>query len=674
MKEPTYNGLIDDHLKALSEETEEYISSEMEYYFDNTENKNKLHRIPLIENLKVDPEGSFFVTDLSLFNSDKWASSGLRSDIANNILMHSDIQFGSFLKRCLVYYMLPNRSPYGQIKSWSTTNTFAHGWIKAIENYLLIPNGLDASDKAIRSISSKMITTALDMAEHSSIKRHYEFLFYGVVFWISLSRDGYLPKSVSLNNVSLDRIDTKERRRSVAHIAFMNYKSWKPLSEDELSRLLIYALDVIEIGLPILEGIKVSLIEIDRTKKLIMSSFTDDFKKYKDIFDKKLNGEPFVKVKIWKGKTEHNGVTYHNKQLRWRRGYANALTEVKDALLILVSLITGMRVSELGQLEFDDLFYDEESDSSFINITRFKTSSDPNYFGETETISIPNLLTDVSKRYLDLRTLIGVDSRPLLFSSNAGSVTNIGKRSVQKSFFNLGTRLEIDDLHPHRMRKTIAEILIKRSEKNIDIIRMLFGHESYTMTLRYIARNPYMIGSIATLLETHYAENFVEIIFAVSNGEASGVFAEKLNVTIEARDKTKFQGKLIRMRAMEYIIYLMQTGSPIQIEQTTIGTYCVLTQPITADKMPPCIKNRAIVDIVKPDLSNCDMSCEYAVVLSKSIAAIEKNISFYELILEESISLSKSAILSIHKKIASNRSHLKNLKPKNSLKVRRKIS
>lgn len=675
MDESTYNSLLEDELEALFDEAEEYVSAEMEHYFDSGASRKQPTKIPLLENLDANPKGDFPITDSSRFNSKYWTSTGFRPDFGGRLLMNSDIRLGQFFKRCLVYYMIPGHSPYGQIKSWSTTVTFANGWIKAIEQYLLIPNGLDASEMAIKSISSKMINTALDVAEKSETKRHYEFLFYGIVFWISLSNDGYIPKSVSLEDVLLSRVDTLTRRRSVANVSFVNYKGWKPLTEDELSRLLTYAIDTIEKGLPILERVvsRLSAINAEEKPRLI-TSIDNDFNEYMNIFSETINGVPLVDVKVRNGHIEHKGNIYPQRSISWRRSYRNALTQIKNSLLIFVSLLTGMRVSELGQLEFDDLYYDSDTGSSFINITRFKTSSDPNYFGETETIAIPNFFTSISKRYFELREFVATDYGPLLFSSNTGNKTNLGKRHVQKSFFRLGIELGIDDLHPHRMRKTIAEILIKRSEKNIDIIRMLFGHRSYTMTLRYISRNPYMIGSVARLLESHYADNFTEIISSVINGEASGTFADKLTSTLGKKDRKLFQGKLIRMKVLEYIIYMMQSGNPIQIEQTTIGTFCVITQAITLNNLPPCLENKRFEVGIKPDLSSCDISCEHAVVLSKSIAAIEKNIRFYESILEQSVSLSKSAVLKIQKKLASNKKHLELLAHQNSPIVRSKTS
>ncbi|MEP2602948.1 MAG: tyrosine-type recombinase/integrase, partial [Paraglaciecola sp.] len=525
--------------------------------------------------------------------------------------------------------------------------------------------GLDATPESIKAISSKMIAKALDEAQLSKVKRHYEFLFYGVVFWLSLSKDGYLPKDLALSGISLGKVDTKKRRQSVARNAIRYVNGWKPLSEPDLATLLSYAVDWIEKGLPLLESIKIELINAKVwDERNIFVSSKDKFDEYIALFSSKVNGNEIVQTSFYTHENRKPGKEDYGWQIHWKHGFRLALNEVKNSLLVSLDLITGMRIRELSELTYDDFTYDEDSDKWFLDITRFKTSDDPNYQGETDTIEIPHFYGENFKKYKSLRDAIVDDDSEVLFDNNLSRSANKVKRSINKVFKKLGEQLGIDDLHPHRLRKTIAEILIKRSEKNIDIIRMLFGHRSFTMTLRYISRNPFMLGSVAATLETHYADNFNEIIAAAMEGEASGQFVSQLEEKFISEKNQVFKGKLIRMKVFEYIIYLLQSGVPLHIERTTLGSFCVLANAIDPEKIPPCIQGRDSIGGLVPDISNCDVSCEHAVVLKHSVESLKKDILFYEAILENSISeLSAKSKREIVRKIESNKNHLSKFSP-----------
>jgi hypothetical protein len=672
MAKKDFDGLIEKELQEIQSDVVEYIESSIEHNLSIAKSRDtKVKKVPLLLLLDEFPNGDFSVTDTSLFSDERWNSSTMKAMEYTDFIMSNPLNGGEFFAKCLSYYLLPGNNPYGKVNSWSSTYTYVRGWIVAIEDYLFKPNGLDATPESIKAISSRMIIQALDQAQLSKAKRHYEFLFYGVVFWLSLSKDGYLPKGIALSGVSLEKVDTKKRRQSVGQNALRYVNGWKPLSEPELASLLSYAVDWIEIGLPSLESIQGELIKAEVwDKRTIYINGEAQLNKYKLLFSSKVNGGEVVQTSYYSHENKRPGIRDNGYQINWRHGFRLALNEVKNSLLVSIGLITGMRIRELSELMYDDFTYNEDSDKWFLDITRFKTTDDPNYGGETETIEIPHFYGENVQRYKSLRDSIVDDGSEVLFDNNLSRSANKVKRSINKVFKSLGERLGIDDLHPHRLRKTIAEILIKRSEKNIDIIRMLFGHHSFTMSLRYISRNPFMIGSVAVALETHHANNFNEIVEAVMKGEASGPVAKQLEVNFVNEKSKVFKGKLIRMKVFEYIIYLLQSGVPLHIERTTLGSFCVLANEIDPQKIPPCIQGRDSIENLVPDISNCDVSCEHAVVLKHSVESLKKDIQFYETILENSINeLSAKSKREIIRKIESNKNHLSEFSPDEEYRV-----
>lgn len=661
MPKKDFYNLIEKELQDIESDSLEYVESSIEHNLSIAKSNNvKVNKVPLLLLLEEYPDGDFSVTDTSLFSDERWNSSVMKAMEKTDFIMSNPLKGGEFFAKCLSYYLIPGNNPYGKVNSWNSTYTYVRGWIGAIESYLLKPNGLDATPEGIRAISSRMIDKALDEAQLSKVKRHYEFLFYGIVFWLSLSKDGYLPKGIALSGVTLGKVDTKERRKSVAQNALRYVNGWKSLSEPELATLISYAVDWIEDGLPLLESIKEKLVSFEVwAGKNIFVSNKDKFNEYKCLFSTKVNGKEIVQMSFSTHKNRKPEKEDRGWQIHWKHGYRLALNEVKNSLLVSVGLITGMRIRELSELKYDDFSYDEDSGNWFLDITRFKTTDDPNYYGETDTIEIPPYFGETVQKYKSLRDSMVGDNSDILFDNNLSRNANKVKRSINRVFRKLGEQLGIDDLHPHRLRKTTAEILIKRSEKNIDIIRMLFGHRSFTMTLRYISRNPYMLGVIAATLETHYADNFNEIITAAMDGEASGQFVSQLEEKFASEGSGVFKGKLVRMKVFEYIIYLLQSGVRLHIERTTLGSFCVLTNAINPQKIPPCIQGRESISGLSPDISNCDVSCDHAVVLKHSVESLQKDIQFYENILQNSINeLSAKSKREIVRKIESNKNHL----------------
>ena len=226
-----------------------------------------------------------------------------------------------------------------------------------------------------------------------------------------------------------------------------------------------------------------------------------------------------------------------------------SIDHIRNGLLILIALVTGLRLKELSILKFDDIYNDYENKWN-IKIKRFKTANDPNYQGEKNEIPLPAFVGQAVQNYKSLRDFRKFMKKGLLFQSLKTNLeTKLLDRMIKRATFIIAEILKLDGLHIHRFRKTIAEILINRSERNIDIIRLLFGHKSYAMTLRYIARNPFMVESIVEAMAQTCCETLKRSYHAVKNGEYSGVAADELAKSIKLKHN-EFSGSMLHQSLM----------------------------------------------------------------------------------------------------------------------------
>lgn len=616
----------------------------------------------LMVKLEADPTQGFSVTDYSLYRDDRWVLEKAENSNILSILFNSDVVGGNHLKKMLVYHLIPQFHPFGRIRSFFSTTTYAYAF-RYLEEYLLLPNGIDATPDSIRVISARMINEALDKSRDQGSPRQY-FLFYFIAtFWVALSNLGLISLCLRLD-IPLRLIDTNERQKDIRNEIASEHKGWSPFTEEELSRLIEYAFFWAEKAVPVLLDIKRFIKEeglLDSQYRHVIRSHR--FQEFEDVMNRKVDGTTICGFKLNRptNKVVHNGNIYQYElyHYRWQRKFKEAVDRVRDGILIFVALITGMRRTELGILTFDDITQNDDGEWQ-INITRFKTSDNPNYFGESDLIPIPTFIGSMVNDYKDLRNFHNNMRSGLLFEQIANPrQAKILNRAVGRAISSLGNAVGVDSVHPHRFRKTIAEILINRSERNIDLIRMLFGHKSYTMTLRYIARNPYLVHSIAETIETHFAEAFVEIVAAVRNGAFSGAAAERIANSTATRPEL-FKGRLLRLTVYNYIAYLLEAGEPVFIQRTGVGIYCFSSDAYCKDTAPPCVgRSEAKEGNIVPDPSNCQLDCQNAIVLEGARDTLDKNIAFYSRLLDQaSGSLTKTAQKQLTSKISINERHL----------------
>jgi integrase len=587
---------------------------------------------------KLTVANDFPVSVVSTYRGECWSFpiSSMRAPI--NIYFNSEMSGFPDLQRAVVYYVIPEFSPFNSVRSFNTTKDFNRVF-NLVERLLLTSNHLNATPSNLALITGKMINEALDRARASDTPAHYYQLYRALSFWASLSDQGLMPDELRLP-VTLDSFAYKERKKDVIDHYALVMKPWQAYSENELEELLNYALLWTEKAVPALERAANNLTRFnwDKDKKRINREVRDpeiEALTYNvdgvDIFSITSSTRTVTRAARTFATFTAPARTYEKITYTWLTPFGQSLDNIRNALFILIALLTGARISELDTIRFSDV-WKAENNEYWIRIRRWKTSTDPNYNGDVVEIPIPFFLGEMVMRFKSLwefRVSHSFPREDWLFGSNLGRrPATTQYNNVRGVIEKLKDLLPIDNLHCHRFRKTIAEILINRDERNIEIIRCLFGHDSYEMTVRYIARNPFMVRDVAIAFETAYSEDLYAIIREVSQGSYSGQAAERIAASVD-KDKSAFEGKALKLTVLRYVTHLLMAGEPIFIKRTAVGTFCVNGDSFDEDNAPPCARNdKGQVISEVPDPSNCHYECRNIVVLSKAKQAIMDNIKF----------------------------------------------
>ncbi|QKZ06037.1 tyrosine-type recombinase/integrase [Pseudomonas eucalypticola] len=645
-------------IAEFESDAEEAAMEAFEALLEETAGRIDTAKHGLLSKLALFPDGDFPVSLYSEYRDAVWTMTDETKGRPVRIRFELEMPGLSELKRALTYHLLPAFTPFARIKSFTSSKSKAHDF-RFIEMYLLAPNRLSAIPEHLQLITLPMLNQALDDAKDSGKPSHYTGLFFTLRFWHSLSAHKLIPEELRLSP-ELSGIDTRERHKDVQDTFSGSLQTWVPFSEGELEKLVNYALFWINDAAPRLLEARALLMEngLDQMVrgKIRRTSRQTDFENALAI---EINGTEVLNYSMTEG--EHGGA--HVYSYFWIKNFSQAIDKVRNAVFVFVALVTGMRKTELGLLTFDDVVEDQAG-LYWIDITRFKTTTDANYHGETERLPLPRFVGESVKALKTLRSFWTFYRNGFIFQTtyNTTPVTNEKPLLPPAIIVELEEETGIDRIHAHRFRKTIAEILIHRSERNIDLIRMLFGHHSYAMTLRYISRNPYLVRGVAQALEESYSKEFHEIVSAVRDGGFSGDAADRLAQQISRRPED-FKGKRLKVSILVYVSHLLSAGSPIYVGRTAVGTYCVSGDEFDETNLPPCLVGRQRPEgRIRPDPGYCQNECRNAVVIGKAEQALEENVRFYETLLENgSSSMTVRSRQRIQAKIDAHKRHLNNL-------------
>jgi len=157
--------------------------------------------------------------------------------------------------------------------------------------------------------------------------------------------------------------------------------------------------------------------------------------------------------------------TYSDESLEKMRDNCESM---RDLAMIDMLSSTGMRVGEMVRLNRDDICFDERECVVFGKGDKERIV----YFDARAKIHLQN--------YLQSRT----DSDPALFVSLRSPHKRLTVGGIEVRFRELGKRLDIPKVHPHKFRRTLATMAIDKGMP-IEQLQHLLGHQRIDTTMHY---------------------------------------------------------------------------------------------------------------------------------------------------------------------------------------------
>lgn len=157
--------------------------------------------------------------------------------------------------------------------------------------------------------------------------------------------------------------------------------------------------------------------------------------------------------------------TYSDEALELMR---DSCTELRDLAMIDMFASTGMRVGEMVLLNREDINFNERECVVFGKGDKERIV----YFDARTKIHLQN--------YLQSRK----DNNPALFVSLQSPHNRMKIGGIEVRLRNLGNRLDLAKVHPHKFRRTLATMAIDKGMP-IEQLQQLLGHRRIDTTLQY---------------------------------------------------------------------------------------------------------------------------------------------------------------------------------------------
>lgn len=157
--------------------------------------------------------------------------------------------------------------------------------------------------------------------------------------------------------------------------------------------------------------------------------------------------------------------TYSDEDLEKMRDNCE---ELRDLAMIDILASTGMRVGEMVLLNRDDINFAERECVVFGKGDKERIV----YFDARAKLHL--------QEYLESRT----DNNPALFVTLRSPHERIQIGGIEHRLREMGKRLNIPKVHPHKFRRTLATIAIDKGMP-IEQLQRLLGHQRIDTTLQY---------------------------------------------------------------------------------------------------------------------------------------------------------------------------------------------
>lgn len=146
--------------------------------------------------------------------------------------------------------------------------------------------------------------------------------------------------------------------------------------------------------------------------------------------------------------------------------------QVRDLAMIDVLYSTGIRVGELVNLNIEDIDFEERECVVYGKGNKERKV----YFDARTKLHL--------KQYIDSR----VDNNPALFVTLDSPYDRLKISGVEIRLRNMGRELNIDRVHPHKFRRSMATKAIDKGMP-IEQVQRLLGHQQIDTTMHYAMVN-----------------------------------------------------------------------------------------------------------------------------------------------------------------------------------------
>ncbi|MEZ9048090.1 tyrosine-type recombinase/integrase [Vibrio sp. 10N.247.311.64] len=597
----------------------------------------------LIDFSQADLSEDFEVLDGIKFSEDSWRIQHAQSE---HLTMNfdritsrrdlSNIRDIVTIVKIFSYYNFPKQINLN-ITSWKTSGSRFSMFVTTAK-YFLINKGVTTS-RVLSNITQKQCKQYIDQCVEqyrnnvvgSSLKLSSAILFFDT--WCDLTEKGLLPSQLTTPYSKYSIID-KKLRSEIHQLKETNTSPWRPLSADviksvfdesvtyiqDLSPTIVECSNLIRNRVRLGEGQSYGAVRQDgKTKQL--------FKTLQNIpIPEVSNG-----VMLYDFKPITKKVASLGYSCGWQYRTTIDITEVRPSVIklkrcciFIIALFTGLRREEIAELKAKQAYI--KNGDLYLDIIRYKTAKDDE--GESDSIPVPVIVRDAIDVLLKLfeSNRNKLESEYLLVSDimSCKKYQKIKLNTIGKDIKGLIAEVTgIDDTHTHQLRKTIAWLLISKSESNIELIRQLFGHKSYGMTMRYILRNELMVQSVVELIEHNYTEDLIDIFEEISNNNTYGRLSVKIRKRFYSRH---FKGQILTTDIEAYVRVSLEAGVPLFVSKVPIGGFCLKTGD---DKsVPPCMK---ATGSSYPDVEFCDYKeCPHILLTEDAVNNIKAQLNYYK--------------------------------------------
>lgn len=238
-----------------------------------------------------------------------------------------------------------------------------------------------------------------------------------------------INKMFSLNDIPVTQITTEEIRQYLSDYQSINDCSKANI--DNIRRILSTFFSWLEDENYILKS-PVRRIHKIRTPKMVKETYTDE------------------SLELLRDNTEN----------------------IRDLALIDLLSSTGMRVGELVKLNIEDINFENRECIVFGKGSKER----PVYFDARTKLHL--------KKYIDSRT----DDNPALFVSLLSPFNRLEISGVEIRLRELGRRVGVNKVHPHKFRRTLATRAIDKGMP-VEQVQQLLGHSKIDTTMQYAMVN-----------------------------------------------------------------------------------------------------------------------------------------------------------------------------------------